>query len=89
MKGIQVLLLSVLTNAELSERSERQVCPRLSCSEDLSYHLNLGDVGHFEDLAADVCFMHSGTNPVEWIKFDGCPEDQICDLPNDYAWIMN
>jgi hypothetical protein len=37
----------------LSESELISVCPKVTCSEPL------------ED---DVCFRHSGTNPVEWIK---------------------
>lgn len=29
------------------------ICPKVTCSEPLG---------------ENVCFMHSGTNPVEWIK---------------------
>jgi len=39
-------------------------CPILTCSEDLG---------------TGVCFMNSGTNPVEWIKLANCPNNQICD----------
>jgi hypothetical protein len=40
------------------------VCPRLTCSEPL------GD---------KVCFMHSSSNPVEWIKLMKCPTGYQCD----------
>lgn len=40
------------------------VCPRLTCSEPL------GD---------KVCFMHSATNPVEWIRLMKCPMGYLCD----------
>lgn len=46
-------------------------CPRLTCSEDL------GD---------GVCFMHSGTSPVEWLKIANCPSGQICDASQEWAW---
>ena len=35
-----------------------ETCPRITCSEPLG---------------EKVCYMHSGTNPVEWIKLYSCP----------------
>ena len=46
-------------------------CPTLTCSEDLG---------------TGVCFMNSGTNPVEWIKLANCPSNQICDTTQEWAW---
>jgi len=40
------------------------VCPRLTCSEPLG---------------EKVCFMHSSSNPVEWIKLMKCPRGYQCD----------
>jgi hypothetical protein len=47
------------------------VCPRLTCSEPL------GD---------KVCFMHSSSNPVEWIKLMKCPKGYLCDSTQELAW---
>lgn len=41
----------------LSQSDLINVCPKVTCSEPL------GD---------GVCFMHSGTSPVEWIKLYAC-----------------
>ncbi len=41
-----------------SESDMINSCPRITCSEPLG---------------KNVCFMHSGTNPVEWMKFQPCP----------------
>ena len=80
-------LLSFNAFAEMTVRSEFQECPRLTCAENLDYTYKLGLVGEFPDLEDTVCFMHSGTNPVEWIKFAPCPEGYTCNLPDNYAWI--
>ena len=50
------LTFTFFSNAMAESTSESDlvtICPKVTCSEPL------GD---------NVCFMHSGTNPVEWIK---------------------
>lgn len=44
---------SITRTESTSESDLVTICPKVTCSEPL------GD---------NVCFMHSGTNPVEWIK---------------------
>ena len=47
------------------------VCPKLTCSEPL------GD---------KLCFMHSASNPVEWIKLMKCPQGYLCDSTQKLGW---
>ena len=58
MNKYLLLLLSLFSFTKAAIESDTVSCPRLTCSE------NLGE---------GVCFMHSGTNPVEWIKLADCP----------------
>lgn len=56
-----ILLIALLPLLQLTMakvETDTVSCPRLTCSEDLG---------------TGVCFMHSATNPVEWIKLAGCP----------------
>eukprot|EP00347_Sterkiella_histriomuscorum_P023818 403333281 len=50
-------------------------CPTLTCNEDLGTR---------------ICYQHSGTSPVTYIKTDPCPyQNQICDIGDDknMAWV--
>ena len=47
------VVASLIKAESTSEADLVTVCPRVTCSE------TLGD---------KVCYMHSGTNPVEWVK---------------------
>ena len=57
MKAVTTFLaLSIFPFIKAESTSESDlvtVCPRVTCSE------TLGD---------NVCYMHSATNPVEWVK---------------------
>lgn len=48
-----ILIVYTARGESTSESDLVTICPKVTCSEPL------GD---------NVCFMHSGTNPVEWIK---------------------
>jgi len=50
---LQILIVYKARGESTSESDLVTICPKVTCSEPL------GD---------NVCFMHSGTNPVEWIK---------------------
>ena len=74
MKEALFLLLTLFSSLSLVKsamETDTVSCPRLTCSE------NLGE---------GVCFMHSATNPVEWIKLANCPDGQVCDATQDFAW---
>ena len=49
-------------------------CPKINCGMDI------GD---------NVCFRHSGSNPVSYIRMQECPNDRYCDIgdENKYAWV--
>ena len=50
---IAIILISIWSIADAVMETDIVSCPRITCSE------TLGD---------GVCFMHSATNPVDWIK---------------------
>jgi len=54
-----------------SESDLINTCPTITCSEPLGNN---------------VCFMHSGTNPVEWMKFQPCPSGMLCEPDSPQAW---
>jgi hypothetical protein len=59
---IPVFFIASIVNAYEGSTTDGDmvsVCPKLTCSEPL------GD---------KVCYMHSSTNPVEWIKLMKCPK---------------
>jgi hypothetical protein len=70
---LSFLLITTIVCDSTSDGDMVNVCPTVTCSEPL------GD---------KVCFMHSGTNPVEWIKLQSCPSGYICDTQTtkDLAW---
>lgn len=64
MKTLCITAVALAYHAKAYEGSTTDgdmvtLCPKLTCSEPL------GD---------KVCFMHSSTNPVEWIKLMKCPK---------------
>ena len=72
MKAAFFTLLPLIILGESTSESDLvTICPKVTCSEPL------GD---------NVCFMHSGTNPVEWIKLQQCPRGYLCDYTQDLAW---
>lgn len=41
------------------------------------------------DLGPNVCFRHSGSSPVSYIRLQDCPSGQYCDIGDQqvYAWV--
>ncbi len=41
------------------------------------------------DIGKNVCFLHSGSNPVSYIRMQQCPENTYCDIgdKSKYAWV--
>ena len=66
-----LIFISIWGFSKATVEADTVTCPKLSCSE------NLGN---------GVCYMHSSSNPVEWIKFSSCGDQQWCDLYTDYAY---
>lgn len=49
----------------------------------MSPQLKCGD-----NLGPNVCFRHSATNPVTFMRFTQCSDpNQVCAMGNDYAWV--
>jgi len=41
-----------------------------------------------EFIGENICYLHSATSPVEYIKMLPCKDDEICDLrEGHYAWV--
>lgn len=49
-------------------------CPTLQCDADIG---------------ENICFIHSGSSPVTYIRLAECSKNEICDIGSmsDYAWI--
>lgn len=58
----------------LAISSSSIVCPTIGCDADI------GD---------RVCFLHSASNPVSYIRMYQCPANYICDIKetSKYAWV--
>jgi hypothetical protein len=50
---LSLSLVYIIRAESTSESDLVTICPKVTCSEPLG---------------ENVCFMHSGTNPVEWVK---------------------
>lgn len=49
-------------------------CPEIACDTDIG---------------EKVCFLHSGSSPVSYIRMYGCSSNEICDIgdSNKVAWV--
>lgn len=68
---LTITIVSLIKAESTSEADLVTICPKVTCSEPL------GD---------KVCYMHSGTNPVEWVKLQQCPNGYLCDYTQNMAW---
>lgn len=41
------------------------------------------------DIGTNVCYLHSGSNPVSYIRMQACPAGSYCDIGDQskYAWV--
>ena len=41
------------------------------------------------DIGSNVCYLHSGSNPVSYIRMQACPAGYYCDIGDQskYAWV--
>ena len=41
------------------------------------------------DIGKNVCFLHSASNPVSYIRMQQCPDNSYCDIGDrtKYAWV--
>jgi hypothetical protein len=65
------------------------VCPELDCVE-----LDKNEVEFDPTSTQQVCFKHSGTDPVLFIKIEKCLDTEddtyMCNAePNKFAWVNN
>ena len=69
-----ILFLSLLLPNFISSQSvQYNICPMAYCDDYLG---------------EDVCFMHSGTNPVTYLRFSSCQDSsKVCYMGEDYAWL--
>ena len=71
-----ILYLGIFSLVGLSYQqtglSTGSTCPMIYCDD------YLGD---------DVCYLHSGTNPVTFLRFTQCLDPKkVCYIGEDYAW---
>jgi hypothetical protein len=74
MSLIALLLLSLLslsTPLPTSLSDTITKCPRITCSEPLG---------------PNVCFLHSGDNPVSWLRYQPCPSGTLCPGEDELAF---
>lgn len=72
MKSLLLLaFIVVLTHQSTTDGDMVTTCPRITCSEPLG---------------PSVCFLHSASNPVEWIKLQKCKDGERCDTTQPLAW---
>jgi hypothetical protein len=70
-----IIVLTIIFNPIFCTISTNSIsCPSFGCDADI------GD---------NVCYIHSESNPVTYIKMYSCPTNYICDISNssEYAWI--
>lgn len=70
-----ISLFSLLIPLSIQVEVDSVTCPTLSCSESF-------DTG--------TCYLHSATNPVEWIKMANCTSpDEYCEIQNPAFFSMS
>ena len=75
---MMITLILVVTQALFlclsSAGTESITCPKINCGMDIG---------------KNVCYLHSASNPVSYIRMQECPSDKYCDIgdANKYAWI--
>ena len=65
---------SLLISLASGASSSSITCPKINCGMDIG---------------KNVCYLHSASNPVSYIRMQECPSDKYCDIgdASKYAWI--
>ena len=73
MKTLKLVFFYLSLTLISTQVTQMNQCPQLICDDYLG---------------KDVCFLHSGTNPVTFIRFKECDDsNKVCDMGSNYAWL--